>query len=169
MTWIDRSKLTWGMATLLIALIGACAGEPEGEPQQSTATVEHAAPAQAGVPLKIIMAGLATDMTGVATGLWAEDISAIAGAAGRIADHPRVPPEQMVAIQAELGEAFSEFVAFDQLVHDQAVELREAALAAQPMADLASTFAQVTGGCVACHTTFRARISSTLAAASPGS
>lgn len=156
-----------GIALVLAAVSASCANPPEEAPPESTAAVVSTE-LSVGVPLKSIMAGLATDMASVASGIWFEDTTVIADAAESIAGHPRVPPEQVAAIQAALGDEFQHFVAFDQLVHDRAVQLQGEATASQPMADLARTYFDVAEGCVACHTAFRGRLSSVLAATPPG-
>ena len=165
-----RPKLLVGLLVAMApVLFGACGQTlPEEAPPEDVTAAESAEPEVTAIPLKVIMAGLATDMAGTAMGIWSEDAPAVAEWADGIANHPRVPPEQMAAIQAELGQEFGDFVAFDQLVHGRAVELREGALAAQPTPELVSTFAQVAEGCVACHTAFRERISSALANAEQG-
>lgn len=163
----SRPKLIIGglAAALAMLTVGCVQTPPEDAPPADQPTVT---PAATGMPLKEIMAALATDMEDTAMGLWIEDVAAVEQGAGRIADHPRVPPEQMAAVQAVLGQEFGDFVALDRVVHDRAVQLRDQALAGQAPAALVSIFVQVAEGCVGCHTPFRARVSSALADIPPG-
>ena len=55
-------------------------------------------------PLKNMMFTLGQDMNRINDGLWHEDYGMIRAGAQGIADHPRVPPEQMAAIKQALGE-----------------------------------------------------------------
>lgn len=149
---------------VLPALATLLACEPAPEPH-APAAGEPAGEAHApqSAPLKAIMAALAADMSVTAMGLWTEDPATVSAAAGRIAEHPGVPPSQMAAIQVELGARFTEFVAFDGAVHDLAVELRDAASAGRPAGELAPLYAEMATGCVGCHTSFRARLLPALA------
>lgn len=168
---------------LALAFVAACQDAPAPgagtQPQEPEAVpAEAAAPAEAGdphaghgaeapgapsLPLKQIMQGLEADMAALLHALWMEDVPGVAAAAGRIADHPRVPAEQMAAIQAALGAEFGGFAGHDQAVHGAAVALAEAAAGGAPPADLLPGVATVQAGCVACHTSFRARVAAALA------
>ena len=75
------------------------------------------------------MQGLEADMAAGAHGLWIEDRAIVEAAARRIAEHPRVTPEQMSIIQATLGEGFAAFARHDRDVHDAAVAFAEAEVA----------------------------------------
>lgn len=162
-----RPKLIMtGFAAALVMLTVACVQTPpEDAPPADQPTVT---PEATRMLLEEIMAALATDMEDTAMGLWTEDVQAVAEGAGRIADHPRVPPAQMAAVQAVLGQEFGDFVVLDRRVHDRAVELRDQASAGQAPVALVSIFVQVAEGCVGCHTTFRERVSSALADLPPG-
>lgn len=160
---------------VLAVLASACEGGRAPEGQQADATgaapaaadahADHGAPAPgaAVLPLKETMRGLEADMTGVLGALWIDDASGVAAAARRVADHPRVPPEEMALIQGTLGEAFAAFVGFDQAVHGAAVSLSERAAAGAPAAELLAEVTRIQEGCVGCHTAFRPRVSAALA------
>lgn len=111
------------------------------------------------------MQGLEADMAAGAHGLWIEDRASVEAAARRIAEHPRVTPEQMSIIQATLGEGFAAFARHDHDVHDAAVAFAEAAAGAE-VADLLAGYVRIQEGCVSCHSAFRTRVSGALA--SPG-
>ncbi|HSM59173.1 MAG TPA: hypothetical protein VK849_00190 [Longimicrobiales bacterium] len=170
---MTRSSLA-SLALLGSGLLSACepppSTRPPGQGAETAASVPaedtaEAAPAPKTMVLKAIMTALAADMGTVAAGFWVEDLETVSRAAGAIADHPRVPPEQMAAIQRELGARFTEFVAFDRSVHDLAVELRDGAAAMRPAGELAPLFSEITAACLACHTSFRARLVPILAPA----
>ncbi|MEN8145237.1 MAG: hypothetical protein ABFS14_09830 [Gemmatimonadota bacterium] len=111
------------------------------------------------------MQGLESDIAAALHGLWLDDHEAVETAAARIAHHPRVTAEEMVAIQEALGEEFAAFVQQDQNVHRAAVELAEAAAASAPVSELFNGSVLIQEGCVSCHTQFRSRVSEALAAA----
>lgn len=70
--------------------------------------------------LKSIMQALGDEMANATAGLWREDDGAIAAAARRIADHPKVPETQRRMIQAALGAEFPRFARYDHAVHEAA-------------------------------------------------
>lgn len=173
----------WGVGAwpLVAVLVAACQGgsapDREGSPggagpaaevppAAADAHADHgaAAPGAPVLPLKEIMRGLDADLAGALGALWVEDAAGVAAAARRVADHPRVPPEEMARIQAALGEEFASFVGFDQAVHGAAVALAERAEGVAPPAELLAGVARIQEGCVGCHTAFRPRVSAALAA-----
>lgn len=158
-SFTTRRRLALGLALLLAA--GACRPAPPPE-EQDHSTSPTEAVGHAPQTLKTIMQGLEADMAAAAHGLWIGDRDAVAAAAGRIADHPHVTPEQMGVIQATLGDEFAAFVAHDQGVHGLAVAFAEAAT--DSTADLASAYTQVQAGCLACHDAFRDRLLPALSA-----
>jgi hypothetical protein len=108
------------------------------------------------------MRGLESDLADLAHGFWIEDHGIVRDAALRIADHPRVPPEQLTAIQAALVDEFPSFVQQDQGVHDLAVALADDAGSSVPTQDLFAGYLQIQQGCMSCHTAFRGRVSEAL-------
>jgi len=107
--------------------------------------------------LKAVMAGIAADMDSVHTGIWTEDLVQVERAATSIAGHPHVSADERSRIQQILGADFGDFVAGDKRVHDAAVGLATAA-AANDVAGLLPALGELESGCVACHSTFRARL-----------
>ena len=114
-------------------------------------------PAPETAPLPEIMYGLAVDLDAVHAGLWTEDFGRIARAATAIAEHPKVPPEEMGRIQGVLGDDFAAFAQSDRHVHDTAVQLAEAARA-EDLGAVMEHLHTLDQGCVACHTAFRDRL-----------
>lgn len=110
------------------------------------------------LPLKEIMSGLERDLTELLHGVWVDDAGIVATAAGRIADHPRVPPEQMSVIQTTLATEFAAFVQMDRAVHDGAVALASAADSSRPAAELFAASLGLQEGCFACHARFRPQV-----------
>ena len=158
---------------LLAAVATSCREAPDSPPDPAAApapaAVEPEAEAAADtppgtLPLKEIMAGLERDLAEVASGFWIEDLTMISAAATRVADHARVPPEQMARIQSTLGDEFPAFVQMDGRVHDAAVELAAAAESARSVSELLPGMVEIQEGCVSCHSAFRARVSEALAA-----
>ena len=74
---------------------------------------ETSSTTSANLPLVQIMQGLETDLAEVAHGIWTRDPAAVRLAAIRIAEHPKVPPEQLSAIKLELGDELGSFVLYD--------------------------------------------------------
>lgn len=177
-----RARLSGALAATVI--VAACGAPPPasheegatGSPASRGAPADEAAahaghdPAAegTGLPLRLIMQGLAADMARVADGVWTGDGGAVFAAALRVAEHPRVTPAQMGIIQALLGSEFSVFVAHDGRVHDAAVALSRAADSGASPEELLEGFVEVQRGCVACHARFQSRVSSALAAADAG-
>lgn len=160
-----------GAFALVAALaLPACrpeAGQPpsaEAPPAAASPSAQAPAAAPENLPLKAIMQGLELEMTSLAHALWLEDPAGVAAAAGRVADHPEVTPEQMAIIQTTLGQEFAAFVHHDHTVHEAALALTAAAGAGAGPWDLMAGVAAVQEGCVGCHTAFRARVSAALAA-----
>lgn len=162
---IGRTSIIF-VGTLLLA---ACApGSGDGEPPESapeepdreTETTDTARDASTRVALPGlfgIMAGLETEMAQISRGLWLEDFDTIAAAAGAVAGHPRVPPEEFQRISTVLGEEMPSFGGMDMRVHDLAVRLAEEAGRGELGAVL-STDAELRQACVSCHSTFRERL-----------
>lgn len=95
----------------------------------------------------------------VSRGMWIEEYGTIAAGAQAIADHPKVPPEELTAISGALGPDMARFKALDTRVHDLSVELVEAARAGD-MATVLARDAAIRQGCVECHAAFRERLRS---------
>lgn len=111
--------------------------------------------------LKTIMQGIRNDTVMVFDGLLIDDYDVVAGAAARIADHPEIPPEQVTLIAAELGTEMAAFKQFDTLVHDLSLAIQSAALE-NDRSRAITAYQQMTGACLACHASFRRRLTAAL-------
>lgn len=111
--------------------------------------------------LKTIMQGLQNDAVLILDGLLIDDYDAIANAAARIADHPQIPPEQVTQVVAELGSEMAAFKQFDTLVHDLSLAIQSAALDSDRSRAIAN-YQQMVNACLACHASFRQRVSTLL-------
>jgi hypothetical protein len=147
------------MVALPLWLTGGCA---DGDRLEIGPTSEAAQDAPAAVEgpetLRTVMSGLRGDMIRLSEGLWTGDFRTVAVAAEAVAEHPEVGPEERLRVQTALGGDFPDFVAADRRVHEQAMRVREAALREDTAAVLAS-LSDLQHGCIACHTTFRERLS----------
>ena len=89
-------RLPWAFVVALLAVTTPSCRGPSAEEEAPTPPPRSAA-APATLPLKEIMRGLESDLIDLAHGIWIEDHGLAGDAANRIANHPRVPPEQMAA------------------------------------------------------------------------
>ncbi len=117
-----------------------------------------------GPPLKEIMQGLRSDTNAIAEGLFIDDFDQVASAAGNIANHPQIPPDQVQLVAAELAAEMPAFKQFDTLVHDLSLSI--AAAAQNSNRDQAITdFHRMLDGCFACHAAYKDRVSAVLSGA----
>lgn len=144
---MPHSQPSLGAASILLAAVLAL---PLPTPGASSA----AAPPDSTEPLHRLMVGLAQDMDRIATGIWYEDYTLIREGAHGIAHHPKIPPRQVATIKAALGSSFSAFVQYDKTVHQEAMNLVQAA-EARKWSSVLQTRARLQQGCVNCHTAFR--------------
>jgi hypothetical protein len=112
--------------------------------------------------LKTIMQGLRDDTVLILDAILVDDFTSVAEAAVRISDHPRIPPEQIALVAAELGSEMNAFKQFDTAVHDLSVSLREAAEEDDPVR-VRRAFQDMISGCLGCHAAYRQRVMSVLA------
>ena len=154
---------SWLLAVGSILLATVSCQPPPAEETDAAGDVPTESPEPTNLPLKQIMQGLEADLASVAHGIWTEDHRAIAEAATRVAEHPKVTPEQMQAIQAELGNQYPAFVQQDMAVHDGSVELAGAAQAYAPVGELFGVYVRVQQGCMSCHAAFQSRVRAVLA------
>lgn len=129
------------MTAPLLAL--AAAAQPSTHPDTSQTR-----------PLKYLMVSLGQDMNRINDGLWHGDFEMVRVGARAIADHARVPPEQMAAIKDALGARFQQFVGFDQQVHRTAVEMTHAARR-EDVGSILDAYRDLQIGCTSCHAAFR--------------
>jgi len=155
------------VSAALVAIATSCGESPATERDDPVAN-QPAVTTVTNLPLKNIMRGLEGDLATLAHGIWVEDQEVVRQAASRIADHPKVIPTQMVAIQTALGSDFPGFVAHDQEVHEAALALAEAADSVIAVSDAFDGYLRIQRGCLSCHMAFRARVSKTLSDESGG-
>lgn len=127
-----------------------------GPPVASTASTAPADTVDTK-PLRLLMVGLAQDMARINTGIWHEDYDLIREGASSIANHPKIPPDQIATIRKTLDAEFQNFVRYDKAVHNTATELVSAA-EARNWSDVLSAQTQLRDGCVGCHTAYRERL-----------
>ena len=118
--------------------------------------------------LKAIMLGLRDGLVEIADGLMTDDFGLVQHGATTIAEHPRIPVEQVQLVAQELGPEMPAFKALDTQVHDLSLEI-EAAAKALDGAAARSAFTQMIDGCFACHAAYKGRVATVLqdASASP--
>ena len=111
--------------------------------------------------LKEIMQGLRNDFVRIGDGLLHDNFEQIAEGARGIAEHPRIPPEQVKRVATELGAEMPGFKQMDKQVHDLSLQIKTAAEASDRDTALRS-FLNMTEGCIACHVIFKERIAAIL-------
>jgi hypothetical protein len=111
--------------------------------------------------LKEIMQGLRNNLVEITDGLLVDDFGQISRGAVGIAEHPRIPPEQVQLVAQELGAEMPAFKRLDTLVHDLALEIDVAAKARDRNAAI-SGYAQLLDGCFACHADYKDRVAAVL-------
>lgn len=139
------------IARYLLCGLSLCVAATAGVAQQET-----------GTSLKTIMQGLRNETVSIMDAMLVDDFNAVAEAAERISSHPRIPPDQVALVAAELGAEMAAFKQFDTLVHDVSVTLREAADDADRVR-MQKAFENMIAGCLGCHAAYRQRIMSVLA------
>ena len=115
--------------------------------------------------LKDIMQGLRDGLIEMADGLLADNFEQVASGALSIAEHPKIPPDQVQLVVAELGEEMPIFKQLDLLVHDLALEVHAAAVAQDRQAAIAG-YQRMAEGCFDCHAGYKERVAAALADAS---
>lgn len=147
-----RSLLLTGGGLFLLAVILLATA-----PSQAVEDDGVHVPPDTTKPLRPLMVGLAQDMDRISTGLWYRDYDWIEEGARGIAQHPKIPPNQIAKIKKTLGEQFETFVQYDKSVHQTATELVTAAEARDWSAVL-DTHQELQRGCTGCHTAFREQL-----------
>jgi uncharacterized protein YndB with AHSA1/START domain len=112
--------------------------------------------------LKAIMQELRDNLTDVTDGLLADDFGLVARGANGIAEHPRIPAEQVKLVADELGDEMAVFKQLDTWVHDLALEVKVAAEKPDRTA-LFTNYQTMVEGCVACHNAYKDRVAAVLA------
>lgn len=111
--------------------------------------------------LQQIMQDLSDNLVVISDGLLSHDLELVVNGAKGIAEHPRIPPEQVQLIAKELGPEMPVFKQFDVSVHNLAVEIGAAASAGDQEAAV-SGFHRLVDGCLACHDAYKDRVAAVL-------
>jgi len=107
--------------------------------------------------LKDIMQGLRNDLVEIADGLLMDDFEQVARGAIAIAEHPRIPADQVQLVAQELGPEMPAFKQIDTVVHDLSLEIHAAAEAHDRDAAI-TAYQRTLDGCFACHAAYKERI-----------
>lgn len=113
--------------------------------------------------LKEIMQGLRNDLVMISDGLLVDDFALIADGARGIAEHPKIPPDQVTLVAMELGAEMAAFKQLDTQVHDLAIQAQTAAEAANHDAAF-RRYQEITASCLACHAAYKERVAGVLGA-----
>lgn len=111
--------------------------------------------------LQKIMLDLSDNLIEISDGLLSHDLELTAKGAMAIAEHPKIPPEQVQLVAKELGPEMPVFKQFDVRVHNLALEINAAATAGDREAAVAG-FHRLVDGCLACHDAYKDRVAAAL-------
>ena len=114
--------------------------------------------------LKVIMQGLRDDVVEITDGLLTGDFTKVAHGAVRIANHARIPDEQIQLVAAELGPEMAAFKQIDNSAHELSLSIAAAAEGKDRNKAIAD-FQQMLSGCFACHAAYKDRVGTVLSAA----
>jgi cytochrome c556 len=112
--------------------------------------------------LKAIMQELRQNFLDVSDGFLLDDFDKIAEGALAIAEHPRIPADQVQRVAEELGPEMAVFRNFDVQVHELSLELYNAAKEQDRDASV-SAYQSMVAACFACHSAYRERVAAILA------
>ena len=111
--------------------------------------------------LKGIMQGLRDDVVAITDGLLIDDLKSVADGATRIANHERIPAEQVQLVAAELGSEMATFKQFDVSVHNLSLSIAAAAEKGDRDRAIAD-YQSMMSGCLACHAAYKERVATVL-------
>ena len=111
--------------------------------------------------LKGIMQGLRDDVVAIADGLLIDDLKSVADGATRIANHARIPAEQVQLVATELGSEMATFKQFDVSVHNLSLSIAAAAEKGDRDRAIAD-YQSMMSGCLACHAAYKERVATVL-------
>lgn len=103
-----------------------------------------------------VMQRMAEEMTRISHGLWREDYSTVAEAAGNLVKHPMPPLLERLALLAQLGSDATQFMKADQALQSAAMELKAAAKQRR-LDEVTVRYQTVQQRCVDCHSWYRKR------------
>ena len=111
--------------------------------------------------LKEIMQELRRNFLEVSDGFLLEDFDRVADGALAIAEHPRIPQEQIERVANELGPEMPVFKNFDVQVHELSLEVYKAAKDGDRAAAIAA-YQGMVAACFDCHAAYRERVAAAL-------
>ena len=112
--------------------------------------------------LKEIMQELRRNFLEVSDGFLLDDFDRVAEGALAIAEHPRIPPEQIERVANELGPEMPVFRNFDVQVHELSLEIYKAAQDGDRAAAIGA-YQSMVAACFDCHAAYRERVAAALA------
>ena len=112
--------------------------------------------------LKTIMQEMRLNFLNISDGFLLDDFDKIAEGALAIAEHPRIPPEQVQRVADELGAEMPVFKNFDVQVHELSLEIYKAAKE-RDRAAAVTAYQGMVAACFACHAAYRERVAAVLA------
>lgn len=111
--------------------------------------------------LKEIMQELRRNFLEVSDGFLLDDFDRVADGALAIAEHPRIPPQQIQRVANELGPEMPVFKNFDVQVHELSLEIYKAAKDRDRAAAIAA-YQGMVAACFDCHAAYRERVAAAL-------
>ena len=111
--------------------------------------------------LKAIMQAMRLNFIDISDGFLLDDFNKIADGALAIAEHPRIPPEQVEQVANELGAEMPVFKNFDVQVHELSLELYKAATN-RDRAAAVEAYQGMVAACFDCHAAYRERVAAAL-------
>jgi hypothetical protein len=111
--------------------------------------------------LKEIMQELRRNFLEVSDGFLLDDFDRVADGALAIAEHPRIPPQQIQRVANELGPEMPVFKNFDVQVHELSLEIYKAAKDRDRAAAIAA-YQGMVAACFDCHAAYRERVAAVL-------
>ena len=114
--------------------------------------------------LKAIMAGLRHNFIEISDGILLGDFGRVAEGALAIAEHPKIPPQQVERVADELGAEMPVFKNFDVQVHELSLELYTAATE-RDRDTAVSAYQRMVAACFGCHAAYRERVAAALGSA----
>jgi hypothetical protein len=111
--------------------------------------------------LKAIMQEMRLNFLDISDGFLLDDFDKIAEGALAIAEHPRIPPDQIERVATELGAEMPVFKNFDVQVHELSLEIYKAARE-QDRAAAVTAYQGMVAACFDCHAAYRERVAAVL-------
>jgi cytochrome c556 len=111
--------------------------------------------------LKTIMQEMRLNFLDISDGFLLDDFEKIAEGALAIAEHPRIPPEQVQRVAGELGAEMPVFKNFDVQVHELSLEIYKAAKD-RDRAAAVTAYQGMVAACFDCHAAYRERVAAAL-------